>query len=287
MTLVRHREGRSGLAIHRRLLDCFAALAVTAALLLGGPAAAQTFPELTGRVVDQANLLSTTQELELAAKSEAIEKQTGAQFVVATVNSLEDKEIADYAYQLGRHWKIGDEKRDDGVILLVAPNERKVWIATGYGAEGILPDILAGRITRDTILPRFREGDMAGGIMAGADAVVRQLSLSPEQARAQADQAQQESQARGEGFNLMPLVFWGMMILFVLLSMGRRAGRGRRYRRSRGGISPWVVLWGLNELSRGSRGGRGGFGGFGGGGGFGGFSGGGGSFGGGGAGGSW
>ena len=261
-------------------------------MLVAAPAAAQTFPPLTGRVVDQANLLSTTQELELAAQSEALEKQTGAQFVVATVNSLEDQEIADYAYRLGRHWQIGDEKRDDGVILLVAPNERKVWIATGYGAEGVLPDILAGRITRDTILPRFREGDMAGGIMAGADAVVKQLSLSPDEARAQADQARQETRAQGDSFNFVPLIFWGMMILFVLLSMGRRAGRGRRYRSRRGGISPWVVLWGLSELSRASRGGRGGwggggFGGFGGGGGFGGFSGGGGSFGGGGAGGSW
>ncbi len=282
------------MAIHRYLLDCFAALAMAVALLLSGPAVAQTFPPLTGRVVDQANLLSTTQELELAAKSEALEKQTGSQFVVATVNSLEDQEIADYAYRLGRDWQIGDEQRDDGVILLVAPNERKVWIATGYGAEGVLPDILAGRITRDTILPRFRDGDMAGGIMAGADAVFQQLSLSPDQARAQIDQAQQESQAQGDSFNFVPLVFWGMMIVFVLMSMGRRAGRGRRYRSQRGGISPWVVLWGLNELGRASSGGRGGwggggFGGFGGGGGggFGGFSGGGGSFGGGGAGGSW
>ena len=280
------------MAIHRRVLHCFAALAMTALLLFAAPASAQTFPELTGRVVDQANLLSTTQELELAARSEQLEKETGRQFVVATVNNLEGQEIADYAYQLGRHWQIGDEKRDDGVILLVAPNERKVWIATGYGAEGFLPDILAGRIIRNEILPRFRDNDMAGGIMAGAGAILQQLSLPADQARARVDQAQEQARAQQDAPNFVPLVFWGMMILFVLLSMARRAGRSRRYRRSRGGISPWVVLWGLNELSRGSRrsggwggGGLGGFGG--GGGGFGGFSGGGGSFGGGGAGGSW
>lgn len=270
-----------------------------ALLALATPAAAQTFPELTGRVVDQANLLSTTQELELAAKSEQLEKQTGRQFVVATVGSLEGLEIEDYGTRLGRHWKIGDEKRDDGVILLVAPNEKKVRIETGYGAEGFLPDILAGWIIRDDILPRFRSGDMSGGILAGADRIIQQLSLPPEEARQRAEQIQQQEASRPKrGFNPMPMIFWGMVALFVLMSMARGGG-GRRYRsggrrRHRGGIDPWIVLWGLSELNRASRGrggwggGGGGFGGFGGGGGgFGGFSGGGGSFGGGGASGGW
>lgn len=244
------------MAIHRRILDCFAALAMTLALWLAAPAAAQTFPQLTGRVVDQANLLRPEQELDLTSKSAALEAQTGRQFVVATVSSLEGREIEDYGYRLGRHWGIGDEKNDDGVILLVAPNEKKVRIETGYGAEGFLPDILAGRIIRDEILPRFRQGDMAGGIVAGADRIVQTMSLPAGEAQQQAEQVHQQETARSRsGFNPVPIVFWAMVILFVLMSMGRRsAGRRYRGRRGGGGISPWIVLWGLNELSRGSRG---------------------------------
>lgn len=287
------------MAIHRALLDCLAALAMTGALLFAAPAAAQNFPELTGRVVDQANLLSPQQEAELSVKSEALEQQSGRQFVVATVKSLDGLEIEDYGTRLGRHWGIGRKDEDDGVILLVAPNEKKVRIETGYGAEGFLPDILAGRIIRNDILPRFREGDMAGGIMVGSDAVLRQMSLPADEARENAAEAEAAEAARNEGGSgFFPLIFWGMIILFVLLGMARRAG-GQRYRhrgkgkdrrkRRGGGFDAGdaaIILWGLSELAQASRKGRssgwgGGFGGFGG------FSGGGGSFGGGGASGSW
>jgi uncharacterized protein len=263
------------------------------------PAAAQTFPPLTGRVVDQADLLRPEQELDLASKSAALEAQTGRQFVVATVNSLEGRNIEDYGYRLGRHWKIGDEKRDDGVLLLVAPKEKKVRIETGYGARVFLTDALSSVIIRESILPRFKAGDMGGGITAGADQIIKLMSLSPQEAQRRAAEAGKREAARdSSGAGLIPVVFWLMIIVFVLLSMFRRAA-GRRYRRERGGISPWVVLWGLNELSQASRRGRSGWGGGGwssgggsswgggGGGGFGGFSGGGGSFGGGGASGGW
>jgi len=270
------------------------------ALALAAPASAQTFPE-RGRepVVDQANLLRPEQELDLKSKSEALFAQTGRQFVVATVNSLEGRPIEDYGYRLGRAWKIGDAKRDDGVILLVAPNEKKVRIETGYGARVFLTDAVSSVIIREAILPRFKAGDFGGGITAGADAIIKTMSLSPADAQRQATQAGQREQARAQsGTGFLPAIFWGMIILFVIMSMARRA-TGKRYRRQRGrggrgGISPWVVLWGLNELSQASRGrggwgGGGGFGGFGGGGGggFGGCSGGGGSFGGGGASGGW
>ncbi len=267
-------------------------------LALVAPASAQTFPKLTGRVVDQANLLSPEQVANINSKSEALEAQTGRQFVVATVNSLEGRPIEDYGYRLGRHWKLGDEKRDDGVILLVAPNEKKVRIETGYGARVFLTDAMSSIIIRESILPRFKAGDFGGGITAGTDQIVKTMSLSPAEAQRQANQAGQREKQRAEsGAGFMPFAFWLIVIIFVILSMARRAS-GRRYRRrqrSSGGIDPWVVLWGLNELSqasrrgRGSWGGGGGFGGFGGGGGggFGGFSGGGGSFGGGGASGGW
>ena len=272
---------------------------VLAALLLAffalaTPAAAQTFPPLTGRVVDEAHLLTPEQVQDLTSKSAALESQKGAQLVVATVNSLQGYPVEDYGYRLGRAWGIGQKGKDNGVILLVAPNEHKVRIEVGYGATPYLTDAMSGLIIREDITPRFKQGDMGGGIEAGADAIIKQMSLSPEEAQkniAAAEQAQQKRQHSGG--NPLPFIFWLMVIGFVLLSHFRR-GRGRRYRQRHGGISPWVVRWGLNELSRGSRssgwggGGSswgGGGGGWGGGGG--GFSGGGGSFGGGGASGSW
>ena len=272
-----------------------------ALLALATPVAAQTFPPLTGRVVDQAHLLSPAQVADLSSKSEALEAQSGRQLVVATVNSLEGYPIEDYAYRLGRAWKIGSSKNNDGVVLVVAPNERKVSIATGYGAGGFMTDAMSGIIIREAILPHFKRNppDYGGGIVAGADAMIKQMSLPPEEAQknvAAAEHAQKQRQHSGG--NPLPVIFWAMIIGFVLLSMARRAG-GRRYRYrgvGGGGVNPWIVLWGLNELSRASRdrdgggggswGGGGGWGGggFGGGGGF---SGGGGSFGGGGASGSW
>jgi uncharacterized protein len=261
---------------------------------LATPVAAQTFPQLTGRVVDQAHLLSDPQVADLTSKSQALEAQTGRQFVVATVNSLEGYPIEDYAYRLGRAWNIGSAKENNGVLLLVAPKEHKVWIATGYGAGGLLTDAMAGVITREAILPKFKAGDMGGGIEAGADAIIKQMSLSPEEAQKNIAAAEQtQKQRQHSGGSPLPVIFWLMVFGFIALSHFRR-GAGRRYRTRSGGISPWVMLWGLNALNSGRRGGWGGgsFGGDGsgwggGGGGFGGFSGGGGSFGGGGAGGSW
>lgn len=260
------------------------------ALAVPASAATQTFPQLTGRVVDQAHLLTPAQVADLTSKSQALEAQSGRQFVIATVNSLEGYPIEDYAYRLGRAWKIGSAKNNDGVLLLVAPNERKVFIATGYGAGGFMTDAMSGVIIREDILPHFKQSppDYGGGIEAGADAIIKQMSLPADEAQknvAAAQQAQQQRQHSSGGG--LPVFFWLMIIGFVVLSHFRR-GYGRRYRTRSGGLSPWVALWALNSLNRGSRWGGGGFGGGAGwGGGFGGFSGGGGSFGGGGAGGSW
>ena len=264
-----------------------------ALIALAAPAAAQTFPPLTGRVVDQAGLLRPEQALDLTSKLETLQAQTGRQLVVATVKSLEGRTIEDYGYRLGRTWGVGQKGKDDGVILLVAPNEKKVRIETGYGARVFLTDAVSSVIIRESILPKFKAGDMAGGIMAGADQIIKMMSLSPQEAQRYAQEAGQREQARANaGPGVIPVIFWIFIILFVILSKLRR-GFGRRYRRQGGGISPWVALWGLDALShsrgRGGWGGGGsswsGGGGFGGGGG--GFSGGGGSFGGGGASGGW
>ena len=271
----------------------FLAVLWLALLALTAPAAAQTFPESNGSaVVDQAGILRPEQVIDLKSKAQALYAQSGRAFAVATVKSLEGYPIDDYAYRLGRYWKLGSAKNDDGVLLLVAPNERKVSIATGYGAGGYMTDAMSGIIIRDAILPHFKQKppDYGGGIEAGADAIMKQMRAPPEEAQKQVATAEQTQKSRQDASpGVLPVIFWVMIIGFVILSMGRRAN-GRRYRPRRSGISPWVVLWGLNELSRGSRGGGWGGGGGsswggGGGGGFGGF--GGGSFGGGGASGSW
>jgi uncharacterized protein len=269
-------------------------------LFLATAAQAKEFPKLTGRVVDNANLLSPADEAELTGKLDALEKKSSRQLVVATVPSLGGYEIEDYGYRLGRAWGLGQKEADNGAILLVAPNERRVRVEVGYGLEGILTDAFSNRVVEDVIVPRFKANDYPGGIKAGTDALIAQLQAPPEVAERAAVEAAQARVQQGprqtRSFNPAPLIVPGLIILFVLLSFARRGG-GRRYhgKRRRGGVDPWIVLWGLNELSRASRhgsggwGGGGGFGGFGGGGGggFGGFSGGGGSFGGGGASGSW
>ncbi len=267
-----------------------------AAILAATPAHAQTFPKLTGRVVDQANLLSPAQEADLSSKSAALEQRTGRQFVIATVSSLEGRPIEDYGYRLGREWKIGDEQKDDGVILLVAPAERKVRIETGYGARVFLTDALSSIIIRESILPRFKAGDLPGGISAGADQIVKQMELPEAEAAKRAQEiGAKEAKRQDRDVNPVPVIFI-VIVFFVIIGSIARAAGGRRYRgkgRRRGGLDSGdvaVILWGLDALTRGSRGGGGwggggGFGGFGGGGG--GFGGGGGSFGGGGASGGW
>lgn len=263
-------------------------------LLSGAAAAAQDFPRLTGRVVDNADLLDPAREAALTQRLEALEQQTGRQLVVATLPSLGGRTIEDYGYRLGRAWGIGDQEEDDGILLIVAPNERRVRIETGYGARVFLTDALSGVIIRNAITPRFKAGDYPGGIEAGVTEIAAQMQLPP----AEAAKRVRDAEAAGattasrsnEGAGFIPMIFWVLVIGFVLLSFARRAG-GRRYRgkRRRGsGVDPVVVLWGLDVLGHAMRsgGGGGGFGGFGGGGG-GGFSGGGGSFGGGGASGSW
>jgi len=258
--------------------------------VLASPAAAQTFPPLTGRVVDNANLLNPAQEATLTAKLASVEQRTGRQFVVVTLPSLQGRTIEDYGYRLGREWKIGDEQKDDGTLLIVAPNERKVRIETGYGARVFLTDAVSSVIIRNSMLPRFKAGDYPGGINAGADQIIKMLELPAAEAARRAKEIGAAEAQRGSQRGIDPFPVFLMVIIFfvVISSIARRAG-GRRYKgRRRGGIDPMVILWGLDAISRAGRGGGGGWGGGGGfGGGGGGFSGGGGSFGGGGASGGW
>lgn len=244
------------------------------------------FPALTGRVVDDAQLLTPQQEQALTGKLALLEQQTGDQLVVVTLPSLQDQEIEDFGYQLGRHWGIGQKENDGGALLIVAPNERKVRIEVGYGLEGVMTDAYSSLIIRNDILPAFRQGDYAAGILAGTDAIIAQLTADPAEAQARAEAA--KSAAGQSEKPVIPAIVILMVFAFIFFSMVGAAAGGKKRRGGRGdGLSP-ILIWAASEaLKDRDRGGRGG--GWGGGGGFGGggFGGGGGGFGGGGASGGW
>jgi uncharacterized protein len=255
------------------------------ALLVGQAlAAAPTFPALSGRVVDAANILSPQVETDLTTKLENLEKTTGRQVVVATVPDLQGYEIEDYGYQLGRTWGIGQKGTNTGALLIVAPNERKVRIEVGYGLEPILTDALSSVIIQTVVLPKFKAGDLQGGVTAGTDAIIQQLSLPEDEAKAKAQQAFQVAEDAKPEQGPSPI--FALIVLFVVIViLSQIFGRGGRRGGRRGGLAsalPWIILNGM--LNSGGRGGGGWGGGSSGGGGF---SGGGGSFGGGGSSGSW
>jgi uncharacterized protein len=259
------------------------------ALLLLAPAfalAAPKFPPLTGRVVDDAQLLSPEAEARLTGELAALEQQTGHQLVVATLPDLQGYEIEDYGYQLLRTWGIGRKQEDDGVILIVAPKERKVRIEVGYGLEPVLTDALSSLIIQRKILPAFKAGNYEQGVVDGAEAIARQLGLPEDQAKAAvADaEAQQYQPGSGPGIRFSAqagALIPGIIVAFVVLSWLGGIFRGRRS----GGLW-WLLPLLLSSSSRRGGGWDGGGGGWSSGGG-GGFSGGGGSGGGGGASGSW
>ncbi len=281
----------SGVFLHKRKLAAWLAFAI-AGTVAASPAAAQTFPKLAGNpVVDQADIIPAAEEAALNTQLLELQHKTGHQLVVATVNDLEGHDVSDYGYRLGREWQIGDKEKDDGVVFLIAPNERRMNISVGYGLEPILTDALSGRIIRDVVTPKFKAGDMPGGIRDGVNAIAEQIQLTPEEAAARAAAADKAERDRADDGNFGGLFFIGFIILifFIIPWLSSRSRRGRK--RRKGG--PWgaapIIIWGDDD-DWGNWGGGGGSswggGGFGGGG-FGGFSGGGGSFGGGGASGGW
>ncbi|MET3356037.1 UNVERIFIED_ORG: uncharacterized protein ABID33_003964 [Xanthobacter viscosus] len=249
-------------------------------LLFGASARAElTFPPLTGRVVDAARVLDAGTVAGLDAKLAVQEAKATDQVVVATVPSLQGTSVEDYANRLFRFWQIGQAKKNNGVLLLVAPTDRKVRIEVGYGLEGILTDAVASTIIRNAIVPAFKAGDMAGGIVKGTDAILEILNLDPDEARARAKALEQSGWTEEEVDNVIFLIamiaFWGFVIWRVTRGGGGPRGgvasRGRRGGWAAGPIATWD--WGS-----GSGGGSGGGGGW---------SGGGGSSGGGGASGGW
>lgn len=239
----------------------------------------QVIPNTNDLVTDRGDLLTPTQERALRQKLLAYEDTTSTQIAVVTLPSLDGVPASMYATELGQQWGVGQRGQDNGAVLLVSRDDREVFIATGYGLEGAIPDAIASRIVRNILLPNFRQGDFYGGIDAGVDALV--LAARGE---FQATPSRTPSGGGGGDFGLFGFILLIVIWYFLLKAMRKRPGGGpgegggRRHRRGPD-LTPFII-WG----SSGGSGGWGGGGGFGGGG-FGGFGGGG--FGGGGAGGSW
>lgn len=231
--------------------------------------AAPAFPALTGRVVDEAGIIPADVEASLDAKLAALESVTTDQFVVVTLSSLQGHDIADYGYQLGRHWGIGQAGKDNGLLLIVAPDERAVRFEVGYGLEGTMTDALSRIIIENAILPRFRADDVAGGIERGVDDAIQVLRGDAAEIQAMAEQRPAD-----EGWWVPLIPFLIFLTIFVLLNLLRRYG-GRRWRWLADAAAAGAAssTWSSGRSSGGSSGG--------------GFSGGGGSFGGGGASGRW
>ncbi len=255
-------------------------------LLFTIPAQAQTFPALSGRVVDAANIIPPADEAALDAKLAALEANSTRQLVIATIPSLEGYPIDDYGYRLGRSWGIGQAKDKNGILLLLAPNEpagsRGPRIEVGYGLEPIMTDALSRIIISTQMMPRLRSGDVPGAVNAGADAIIQQLTLPPDEAAKIATAASVQKRDQGGG-DFSSVIFWLFIFFFFILPIIKPIlfGRGKRGRRH--GSAP-VIIWGGGSDWGGGGSSWGGGGGFGDGGGF---SGGGGSFGGGGASGDW
>lgn len=256
------------------LLWLLALIAVSASA-----ARAELPPRPAGPVADAAAIIPDGEEAALDAKLRAYNKSTGRAIVVATVPSLDGQVIERYAQDLARAWDIGGRESQEGVLVLVAPNERKMRIHPAVGAQGRLTDGLASRIIRETMAPQFKAGNFGGGIAAGVDQIIAQLDRDEVDAIAVAEAAEA---ARGIGGSsgggwIGGLVFWVFLVVVLLLIFRSRKQRWSR-RKYGNGIDMWdigevaanvAVNVAVNSIFDGDGGGGssdGGFGGFGGGG---------------------
>ncbi|NJM92053.1 MAG: TPM domain-containing protein [Rhodospirillaceae bacterium] len=257
-----------------RPLSSLPHLVLLALLVIAAPALAETLPvpALSGRVVDQAGILNSAEESRLTTKLKNLEDKTSIQLVVVTLSSLRGSPIEDWGLTLGRTWGIGQKGKDNGALLIVAPNDRELRIEVGYGLEGTLPDATADAIIRNVIVPRFKNGNMAGGISSGVDAIIATFTGTGEAFTPSPREALGEKLS-----NLIQFLFIGFFVIMMIVSFirQRRRRRGNRYYRNSSGGWLYVDDDDRDTSSGGFSSGGGGF------------SGGGGSFGGGGASGRW
>ena len=191
-----------------------ALFAITAAM------AEPNFPVLTtSPVVDAANVLGETQTVIIGNKLKNYEDASGHQIAVATVPTLEGYDIRDYGNLLFRKWQLGDKKRNDGVLVLVAPNEHKVSIETGYGVEGDLTDAMTSIIIQNAMVPRFKAGDYVGGVNAGIEDIEKVIGGQGDQVVARV-----QNQSALTINDILPFIIV-FIVIVVILSNASRGGR--------------------------------------------------------------
>lgn len=230
-------------------------------------AASAAVDQPRSHVEDQAGVLDPAAASTLSAMLQDLEHKTGAQFVILTVPSTRGVPIEQFALERAERWGLGHRGKDDGLLFVIAVEDRKYRFETGYGLEQILPDSLLGGIGRKYLVPRFRQGDYAGGITGAASAIAR--IIAEKEGTAIEDAPQAESTERSRGFPIGPFLFF-VLACIVLIFLARSHSR-----RSRGGGDGVLVGSTLGGMPRRGPGGfdsfgGGGFGSFGGGGGFGG-----------------
>ena len=220
MVLRRERAGDRGGAVRRLALFAFVAF------LLVLPALALDFPALNGRVVDDAGILDGETRAALTQKLAEFEAKTSDQLVVVTLKSLQGTSIEDFGVELGRHWQIGQRDKNNGVLLIVAPNERRVRIEVGYGLEGALTDAVSRLIIENGITPRFRAGDFAGGITRGVDDIISVLSGDAEEWKARAarrpDTVSPTDSTRND--SIWPVIWVVLVVMVVVFICSMLAG---------------------------------------------------------------
>jgi uncharacterized protein len=242
--------------------------------MLSVRASALDVPQLTGHVNDYASLLDRAQAQQLEDRLAAFAAKTGHQFALLTVPSLQGTPIEEFGIKVGDAWKLGNKERDDGLVLIIAAQDRKMRVEVGYGLEGEVPDAVASRVIREVLQPAFRGQQYASGIQAGFDVLI---------AAAGGDGQVAPQRNRGERsvkMRVSPLAIVAIVLVILALNIFGSGGRGGRGGRRRF----YGPLGGFGGGFGGFSGGGFSGGGFGGGGGF---SGGGGGFGGGGASGDW
>jgi len=197
------------------------AIACTALLCTIAAAFALTLPVLSGRVVDRANIIEPATRIAIEQKLADLEAKSGIQLVVATVTSLEGQEIEPYANELFRNWKLGEKTKNNGVLLVVAPNERRVRIEVGYGLEGTLTDALSKVIITNAITPRFKTGDFSGGISRGVDDIITVLTTDASDWQ-QRPSLRLDSQQRADPTNWVLIAALIALVFMLIVSPGFR-----------------------------------------------------------------
>lgn len=240
--MARAREDRSAILTPQIIL-------LTLSLAFASALSALEVPPLRGRVNDLAGLMPAARVQALEERLASFEKETGHQVAVLTIPSLEGEDLEGFSIRVAESWKIGKRGFDNGVILLIAKNERKLRIEVGYGLEGVLPDALASRIIREIIVPSFRANDFAGGIEAGVEAILKVTRGEP------IPEAPRRRTSRQS-----PLYTWAilpfLLLLFALGFLLNLSSHRRSYSSWTGGRRRGYDHWG-----GGFGGGGGGFGG--------------------------